>query len=314
MRSLARGFTIVVIEPIHKSGIDVLQKHGKVIQLPIGSTDKDLLEVSAQADAFVTRGFVKISKEVLEAATRLKVIGVHGVGVDHIDTDFAKERGVQVIRTPEALTDTVAEFTVGLMLSILRKIPKADVTVRRGDWHKKYTDLIGVDLAGKTVGIIGLGRIGYAVAKRLQAFNVDRIYYKRKRVVEAERQIGAKFVKLSQLLRRSDIISIHVPLTAQTHHMISQAEFGLMKKGVYVVNTSRGAVIDERALLDALASGKVAGAALDVFETEPLSSTSPLMKLDNVILTPHLAATSEGALKRMATTVAAEVVRALSSL
>lgn len=311
---MTRGFTIVIIEPIHKSGIDILQKHGKVVQLPVGSTEKDLLKVSEQADAFVTRGFVKIPKEVLEAATRLKVIGVHGAGVDHIDIDFAQKRGVQIIRTPEALTNTVAEFTVGLMLSLLRKIPKADATVRCNDWHKKYTDLIGVDLADKTVGIIGLGRIGYAVAKKLKAFNVNLIYCKRAKAIEAERQIGAKFVKLSQLLRRSDIISIHVPLTAQTQHMISQAEFGLMKKGVYMVNTSRGAVIDEKALHDALASGKVAGAALDVFESEPLSLNSPLMKLDNVILTPHLAASSQEALKRMATTVATEVVRALRSL
>ncbi len=311
---MTRDFTIVVIEPIHKSGIDILKKHAKIIQLPIGSTEEDLLKVSAQADAFVTRGFVKIPKEVLEGATRLKVVGVHGVGVDHIDTDFARKRVIQIIRTPEALTDTVAEFTVGLMLSLLRKIPKADATVRRADWHKKYTDLIGVDLAGKTVGIIGLGRIGYAVAKKLKAFNVNLIYCRRARAVEAERQIGVEFVKLSQLLKRSDIISLHVQLTAETHHMISQAEFGLMKEGVYIVNTSRGSVIDENALYDALVSGKVAGAALDVFESEPLRLGSRLMKLENVILTPHLAATTEEALKRMATTVANEVMKALRSL
>ena len=162
---MTRNFTIVVIEPIHKSGIEILQKHAEVIQLPIGSTEKDLLKVSEQADAFVTRGFVKIPREVLETASRLKVVGVHGTGVDHIDIDFARSKGVQIIRTPEALTDTVAEFTVGLMLSLLRKIPKADLTVRSGDWQTKYTDLVGVDLKGKTVGVVGLGRIGSAVKR-----------------------------------------------------------------------------------------------------------------------------------------------------
>lgn len=311
---MTRDFTIVVIEPIHKSGIEILQKHARVIQLPIGSTEKDLLKVSEQADAFVTRGFVKLPKEVLETASRLKVIGVHGAGVDHIDIDFAQKKGIQIIRTPEALTDTVAEFTVGLMLSLLRKIPEADASVRRRDWHKKYSDLVGVDLKGKTVGIVGLGRIGSAVAKKLKAFEVNLVYCKRVRVIEVEKQLGLKHMKLNPLLRKSDIISIHVPLTSETHHMISHEEFSLMKMGVYIMNTSRGAVIDEKALCDALASGKVAGAALDVFESEPLSSNSPLMKLDNVILTPHLAASSQEALIRMATTVAAEVVKALRSL
>jgi len=311
VRSLTRNFTIVVIEPIHKSGIKILQKHAEVIQLPIGSTEKDLLKVSEQADAFVTRGFVKIPKEVLETASRLKVVGVHGAGVDHIDTDFAQKRGVLIIRTPETLTDTVAEFTVGLMLSLLRKIPKADAAVRRGDWHKKYTDLVGVDLNGKTVGIVGLGRIGSAVAKRLKAFEVNLVYCKRVRAIEVEKQLGAEYVRLNQLLRKSDIISLHVPLTAETRHMISHEEFSLMKKGVYIVNTSRGWVIDEKALYAALVSGKVAGAALDVFESEPLRLDSQLKKLENVILTPHLAATSEEALKRTATTVAEEVVRVL---
>lgn len=310
---MARGFTVVVIEPIHKSGIDILKKHAKIIQLPIGSTEKDLLQVTEQADAFVTRGFVKIPKEVLEAARRLKVIGVHGVGVDHIDTDFARDKGVRIIRTPEALTDTVAEFTIGSMLSLLRKIPKADVAVRSGGWERKYTDLVGVDLKGKTVGIVGLGRIGSAVAKRLKAFEVHLVYTKRVRAPEVEKQLGLKHMKLDQLLKKSDIISIHVPLTPETHHMISSEKFKLMKSGVYIVNTSRGAVIDEEALCDALVSGKVAGAALDVFESEPLSSHSPLMKLDNVILTPHLAASSQEALIGVSTTVATEVINALRS-
>jgi D-3-phosphoglycerate dehydrogenase len=308
---LKKGFTIVVLEPIHVDGIELLKKHGTVVQLPLGSSWKALLECSEGADAFVSRGFIEIPKEVLEKAERLKVIGVLGAGVDHIDVDFAHKRGVQVVRTPAALTDTVAEFTVGLMLSLLRKIPMADVAVRTGEWDKKYSDLVGMDLMGKTVGIVGLGLIGSALAKRLKAFDVGLVYYQRSRNFELEKSLGVKYASFKELLAASDIISIHVPLTAETRHMISHKEFSQMKLGVYVVNTSRGAVIDEKALYDALVSGRVAGAALDVFESEPLSSDSPLIGLDNVILTPHLAASSKEALRRMSIAVAEEVIKIL---
>ncbi|MEM3622918.1 MAG: hydroxyacid dehydrogenase, partial [Candidatus Bathyarchaeia archaeon] len=271
----------------------------------------DLLRVCGDADAFITRGFIRIPKEVLEASGRLKVIGVHGVGVDHIDVDFAEERGICIVRTPEALSDSVAEFTVGLILSLLRKIPLADGAVRRGEWNRKYSVLVGAELMGKTVGILGLGRIGSAVARRLGSFNVNLVYHKRNRSIELERMLGVKYVPFDELLRISDIMSIHMPLTSETYHMISFKEFALMKHGVYIVNTARGAIIDEKALYEALVSGKVAGAALDVFESEPLNPDNPLTKLENVIFTPHLAACSEETLKRLAVAVAEKVIQAL---
>jgi len=311
--SLKRSFTIVVIEPIHPDGIKILKRCGKVVQLPPNSTTKGLLRVCRKADALVTRGFVEIPSKVLRVAERLKVIGVHGVGVDHIDVDFAQERGIEIVGTPTVLTDAVAEFTIGLMLSLLRKIPNADTAVRREEWNRKYSDLVGVDLIGKTVGIIGLGRIGSAVARRLKAFDVNLIYYQRVRNLVLEKQLGIKYAPLTRLLRLSDVISIHVPLTSETHHMISRGEFALMKPRVHIINTSRGAVIDEKALCDSLASGKVADAALDVFESEPLCPSRRLTKLENVILSPHLAASSKETLRRMAVTVAKEVTRVLSS-
>jgi phosphoglycerate dehydrogenase-like enzyme len=164
---------------------------------------------------------------------------------------------------------------------------------------------------GKTVGILGLGRIGSAVARRLSSFNVNLVYYKRNRNIEIERLLGVKYVSFDELLRISDIISIHMPLTSETYHMISFREFALMKHGVYIVNTARGAIIDEKALYEALVSGKVAGAALDVFESEPLNPENPLTRLDNVILTPHLAASCEETLKRLAVAVAEKVIQAL---
>jgi D-3-phosphoglycerate dehydrogenase len=308
---LKKGFTIVVLEPIHADGLELLKKHGTIIQLPPDSSWKDLLKHSKEADAFITRGFMKIPREVLEKAEKLRVIGVHGAGVDHIDVDFAQKRGIQIVCTPVALTDTVAEFTIGLMLSLLRKIPVADAALRKGEWNKKYSDLVGADLMDKTIGIIGLGLIGSAVAKRLKTFEVNLVYYQRSRNFELEKELGVKYASFKQLLTASDIISIHVPLTTETRHMISRKEFSQMKPGVYIINTSRGAVIDEKALYNALVSEKVAGAALDVFKSEPLSSDSPLIRLSNVILTPHLAASSKEALQRMSVAVAEEVIRVL---
>lgn len=308
---MGKGFKVVVVEPIHSCGIEVLESYGEVVQLGLGSTWADLLRVCGDADAFITRGFVSIPMEVLEASERLKVIGVHGVGVDHIDVDFAEKRGIRIVRTSEALTDSVAEFTVGLILSLLRKIPLADDALRKGEWNKKYNVLVGAELMGKTVGILGLGRIGSAVARRLSSFNVNLVYYKRNRNIEIERLLGVKYVSFDELLRISDIISIHTPLTSETYHMISFREFALMKHGVYIVNTARGAIIDEKALYEALVSGKVAGAALDVFESEPLNPENPLTRLDNVILTPHLAASCEETLKRLAVAVAEKVIQAL---
>ncbi len=234
------GFTIIVVEPIHEDGIRILKRHAKVIQLPLNSTCRDLMRVSKYADAFVTRGFVKIPAKVMEAANKLKVIGVHGVGIDHIDVNFAQEKGIRIIRTPQALTDAVAEFTIGLMLSLLRKIPMADAATRGAEWDRRYNDLVGVDLTGRTVGIIGLGRIGSAVAKRLGAFSVQVFYCQRARNPRLEKQLRVKYALFRQLLEISDIISLHVPSTPETHHMISHREFRTMKPGVLIVNTSRG--------------------------------------------------------------------------
>jgi D-3-phosphoglycerate dehydrogenase len=303
-------FAVLMTEPIHPDGVRLMVEGGLDVRtLQPGSGEGDLLREIAQADALVTRGGVRVTREAMMASRGLKAIGVHGVGVDHIDLRAAGELGILVFNTPTALTEAVAEMTIGMMLSLTRRIVSADRAVRSGQWNRKYTDLIGVDLMGKTVGIIGLGRIGSAVARRLRPFGVKMVYYDLQDRRDIEHELGLKRVSLEELLQQSDIISIHLPLTPETRGLISRREFEMMKDGVYIINTARGGIIVQEDLIEALSSGKVSGAALDVFEREPLEVESPLIKMDNVILTPHLGASSAEAMRRMAVEVAEGIIR-----
>lgn len=306
-------FTVIVTEPINEAGIRLLgERNVNVIQMPPGSKEGDLLKIVSKADGLITRGSIKVTREMMAASPQLKAIGVHGMGYDHVDIVAAMELGKMVFNTPDALTVSVAEMTLAMMLALTRRVVAADKAVRAGDWNRKYNDLIGADLAGRTVGLIGLGRIGAAVARRLKAFDVDLLYYSRTRRRELESYIGIEWAELDDLLSRSDVISLHVPGTSETYHMIGPREFDLMKQGVLIVNMARGRVIDQEALLDALMSDRVAGAALDVFEEEPLDPAHPLTAMDNVILTPHLGASSLEGMQRMATQVAQGVLDVLN--
>ena len=305
-------FTVIVTEPINEAGIRLLgERNVNVIQMPPGSKEGDLLKIVSKADGLITRGSIMVTREMM-ASPQLKAIGVHGMGYDHVDIVAAMELGKMVFNTPDALTVSVAEMTLAMMLALTRRVVAADKAVRAGDWNRKYNDLIGADLAGRTVGLIGLGRIGAAVARRLKAFDVDLLYYSRTRRRELESYIGIEWAELDDLLSRSDVISLHVPGTSETYHMIGPREFDLMKQGVLIVNMARGRVIDQEALLDALMSDRVAGAALDVFEEEPLDPAHPLTAMDNVILTPHLGASSLEGMQRMATQVAQGVLDVLN--
>ncbi len=305
-----RGFTVLVTEPIHPDGVRAMEEERlKVKMLPPGADERDLVGEMAMVDALVTRGGIRVTREAMMASGGLKVVGVHGVGVDHIDLQAARELGVMVFNTPTALTETVAEMTLALMLSLMRRVVSADRAVRSGQWNRKYSDLIGSELMGKTVGILGLGRIGEAVARRLKPFGVNIIYHDLQERRELEYELGICRVSLEDLLKRSDVISIHLPLTPKTRGLISKREFSLMREGVYIVNTARGGIIVEEDLIDVLGSGRVSGAALDVFEEEPLRGESPLNQMDNVILTPHLGASSVEAMRRMALEVAEGIVR-----
>lgn len=304
-------YRVLITEPIHKVGVDILKKETDIIQLPQGSSIQDLLTTAPKVDAIVTRGPMELTREVFRSSPRLRVVGLHGIGYDHIDVNAAKEMGKIVFNTPDALTVSVAEMALALMLSLIRRIVSSDKAVRAGEWQRKYDDLVGNELMGKKIGIIGMGRIGEALARRLNCFKVSIKYFDIIRKQELEKELKIEYGSIDDILEVSDVITLHIPASPKTHHLIDRRRFEKMKKGVYIVNTARGSVIDQDALVEALKSGKVAGAALDVFQKEPLSKIHPLTEMDNVILTPHIGASSTEAMMRMAIQVTEEMLKAL---
>jgi D-3-phosphoglycerate dehydrogenase len=268
-----------------------------------GADPADLRAKVAQADAWIV-AFHPIGRAVLEAAPRLRIIAKHGVGVDNIDIPAATERGVVVAIAPGANDQAVADLTLALLLSLLRRIPEANASVRAGRWER----FLGVGLPGKTVGILGLGRIGQGVARRLKGFGVRLIGFDPTWPEAAACEIGIRRVDLPTLLQEADIISLHVPLTPETTGLIGAEAIAAMKRGVWIVNTSRGKVMQEQAIYDALVSGRVAGYATDVFETEPPAG-SPLLTLPNVVTTPHMGTHTRESLALMGERVAEAVLR-----
>lgn len=255
-----------------------------------------------------------VDSEVMDAAPDLRVISTYSVGYDHIDVEEATKRGIYVTNTPGVLTDAVADFTWALLLGVVRRIVEADRYVRDGRWRVAWspTLLIGCSVYGKTLGIVGLGRIGAAVAERARGFNMRILYYDVQRPPsDVEQRLNVEYRPLEELLRESDFVSLHVPLTKETYHLIGEEELKLMKRTAFLVNTSRGAVVDTRALAKALKEGWITGAALDVFEKEPIEEDNPLLKLSNVVLAPHIASATVEARSKMAEMAALNVVSVL---
>nr|MDO8045752.1 glyoxylate reductase [Candidatus Baldrarchaeota archaeon] len=272
-----------------------------------------IIEEAKDVDALVTLLTDKIDKEVLDVAKNLKIIAQYAVGYDNIDVEECTRRGIYVTNTPEVLTETTADFTWTLILAVARRVVEADKFVRSGEWEKSRTGwhpkmLLGTDIHGKTLGIIGLGRIGTAVARRAKGFNMKIIYYSRSRKENIEKELGLKYVDLNTLLREADFVSIHVPLTEETYHMIGERELKLMKNTAFLINTSRGKVIDEKALYKALKEKWIAGAALDVFEEEPTPANNPLLELENIVVAPHIASATHETRSRMAEMVAQNLI------
>ncbi|MFQ6135303.1 MAG: glyoxylate reductase [Nitrososphaerales archaeon] len=232
----------------------------------------------------------RIDSEVIDTAPGLRVISSFSVGVDHIDTAEATRRGIYVTYTPGVLTEATADLAFTLMMAAARRIAEADRYVRSGEWKVGWspTMLLGEEVHGKTLGIVGLGRIGSAVAERAKGFGMKVLYHSRTRSPEKEKRLNVEYRSLGDLLKESDFVSLHIPLTEETHHIIDSQKLRLMKRNAVLVNTSRGQVVDEDALAEALEKGWIAGAGLDVFSTEPLSTDNPLLKLKNTVLTPHI--------------------------
>ena len=254
-----------------------------------------------------------IDEKLLSHAPKLKVVSRFGVGYDRVDVEACTKRGIYVTHTPGVLSRAVSELTFALMLCLSRRMIKADRYVRT-EWAEagRATLPLREDLAGKTLGIIGLGRIGREVARRAKAFEMKIVYYDKIRRQDLEKTLGVEYVSFNELLKNSDFVSIHVPLTPETTHLIEEEELKKMKKTAYIINTSRGPVIDEKALCKALMENWIAGAGLDVFEKEPLPFDSPLIKMKNAVLTPHMATHTVETRRLMASTVAEDVRRVLT--
>jgi len=263
------------------------------------------------ADGLIVRTTGMIGGEVMDRAPRLKVIGRHGVGVDHIDLEAARQRGIVVVNTPEANSQGVAEYAVGLMLSACRFLPTADAAVREGRWAERER-LIGAELHGHTLGIIGLGRIGSRVGRICRlGFQMRVRYYDIVRKHKEEKALGIEFASFEEVIAEADILTLHTPLTPLTRHMMNRETLSRMKQGAYLINTSRGEVVHLDALVESLRTGHLKGAALDVFPDEPLPPEHPVLRLPNVVLSPHMASHSEESMVRMSL-VAEDVVRVLT--
>lgn len=300
---------VLITDGLDENGKTLLKKSVEVTDQPGISAD-DLLKVVGEFDALIVRGRTKVTAAVFEAGKKLKVVGRAGVGVDNIDLVAAKAKGVTVVNSPMATTTAVAELTLGLMLSIVREIARADASMKAGKWLKKEFE--GAELSGKVLGIMGFGRIGAAVAKRAVAFDMKVLGYDPNVSAEEIKKRGGEPVSIDELLKQSDMITMHLPLTADTKKMLDTAAFGKMKQGVYIICAARGGVIDEVALLEALNSGKVAGAALDVLSAEPPTpELAALVGHTKVIDTPHVGAQTVEAQARAANDISEEILAAL---
>ena len=299
---------ILITDGLHERGIELLSAAAQVDDRA-GISVEGLLEVVPEYDALIVRGRTKVSEEVFAAGKRLKVVGRAGVGVDNIDLTAAKTHGVIVINAPRATSLAVAEHTLGLMLALARLIPRADASMKTGKWLKK--DLTGVELNGKVLGVIGVGNIGSAVAHRADFLGMRVLGHDPHRTKDEMYRWGAQPAALANLYAQADFVSLHVPLIPETRGMIDAQALGSMKPSVRLICTARGGIIDEMALLDALESGHVAGAALDVFAGEPPGMTA-LVAHPNVIATPHVGAQTVEAQARAAEDIATEVLVALS--
>jgi len=297
---------ILVSEPLSEAGVELLNREHQV-DVSTDLMPEQLIHIIKDYDALIVRSGTKVTKALIEASN-LKVIGRAGVGVDNIDVDAATSKGIVVINAPEGNMISAAEHTISMMMALSRNIPQANLSVKRGEWMRSR--FLGVEVFGKTLGVLGLGRIGAEVAKRMRALGMTIMAYDPFITVERAKELRVELSSLEDVLRNADFITVHTPLTKDTHHLIGTEEIAKMRDGVRILNVARGGIIDENALYEGLKSGKIAGAALDVFEQEP-PIESKLLTLDNCIVTPHLGASTIEAQINVAVSIAEQTLTAL---
>jgi D-3-phosphoglycerate dehydrogenase len=303
-------FRVLVADQIALDGLAPLRDDARFeLVVRPGLSGDALAEAIADADAVLVRSATKITRHSLSRADKLKVIGRAGVGVDTIDVDAATERGIPVLTAPAGNTVSAAELTMALMLALARRVAAADQSMRRGEWDRK--SFTGIELFGKTLGLVGAGRIGGEVARRARAFGMQVVVFDPYLNAERARSLDVQTGSLDHVLERADVLSVHVPLTDATSRLIGKPQIARMKRGALLLNVARGGVVDESALAAALESGQLGGAALDVFETEPLGVDHPFRRMPNVVLTPHLGASTAEAQQNVAIEIAEAVRSAL---
>lgn len=299
---------VLVADPISEQGIAALRQGGLEVDVRTGLSPDALGEIIGEYDGLIVRSQTKVTAGLIGAAKNLKVIGRAGVGVDNVDVPAATARGIVVLNAPEGNTISTAEHTWALLMSVARMVPQACQALKAGKWDRK--SFVGVELSGKTLGVVGLGRVGGQVAKRALSFGMRVLAYDPYLSAERAERAGVEVATVERIVAEADFLTVHTPLTAETRHLFGEKEFAAMKPGVRIVNCARGGIFDERALLAALETGKVAAAGLDVFEEEPPQDFS-LINHPRVVATPHLGASTVEAQENVAIDVAVEVVRLL---
>ncbi len=302
-------FRILVCDPIAEDGVQALQRSGAEVDVRTGLSPDELRAVVAGYDALVVRSETKITKEIIDATARLQVIGRAGVGVDNIDVGAATEKGVVVVNAPTGNITSAAEHAIALMFALSRHIPEANASLRAGRWERSR--FLGLEVRGKTLGIVGLGQVGSEVARRARGLEMRVIAFDPFVPEERARVLGAELVSMEELLSQSDFVTIHTTLTEGTKKLLGEEELKKMKPTARIINTARGGIVDEAALGKALQEGWIAGAALDVFEKEPVTS-HPLFESDRIVVTPHLGASTAEAQERVAIDVAEQILAVLN--
>ncbi|MEW6377292.1 MAG: hydroxyacid dehydrogenase [Thermodesulfobacteriota bacterium] len=300
---------ILLYEDMHEAGKALLKEKGEIL-FASSLEEVSLIKEVKEMDGIIIRANGKVTRKMMESAPKLKIIGRHGVGVENVDLEAATEMGIWVVNTPDANDISVSEHFFGLALMLSKMLKKGDIALREGRWEARY-QYIGGELHGKTLGILGFGRIGRAVGRiGHKGFDMKVLYHDVVRYEETEKEIKAEKVGLEDVLSQSDYISINLPMLPATKGLLKKKELSLLKPSAYIINLARGPIWDEKALYAALREGKIAGAASDVFEVEPATKDHPLLQLENFIGTPHMAAHTDEALKRMSL-VAEDIVRVL---